>query len=169
MPMLPEEVIKSIEEGQRLRGWIANGYSQVEYLLGDIVTQAFLLESYADIAERLPHKVEKRINLVRSILEIDGPFSEFMDDIEAVIVAFEIHHDLRNLLAHGFCSAYHTPVGDFGLEFRKWHRVNQEDKQLIKTFRLVDLEYHRAQLADVSQRMLELSFRIHDKLGLLGP
>ena len=167
--MLQEEVIQLVEEGQRLRGWIANGYSQVEYLLGDIVTQAFLLENYAHIAERLPHKVENRIRLVRSLLQIDGPLSEFIDDIEAIIADFEVHHDLRNLLAHGFCSAHHTPDGDFGLEFRKWHRFDQEDRQLIKTFKLIDLDYHRAQLTDVSQRMLELSFRIHAKLGLVGP
>jgi hypothetical protein len=27
----------AINEGQRLRGWIANSYAQIEYLLGDLI------------------------------------------------------------------------------------------------------------------------------------
>lgn len=165
----PQEVFVAIEEGQRLRGWIANGYAQIEYLLGDIITNSQTKQEYAALAGRLPHRVEKRVSKVRQILEIEGFFSQYSGEIQWIIEAFESHHQIRNLLAHGFCTAYHTPDGDFGLEFRKWHRDGENDAELRQTFRLADLEYHRVQLTHVSQRTLSLSFAIHNALGLVGP
>ncbi|MEO7550485.1 MAG: hypothetical protein ABIT09_05015 [Croceibacterium sp.] len=141
----------------------------MEYLLGDIITTSHGIGDYSAIRERLPHRVERRIAKVHQILEIDGFFSAHRDEINWVIDAFESHHQTRNLLAHGFCTAYHTPDGDFGLEFRKWHRDGDNDRELIQTFRLIDLEYEKAQLTDLSQRALHLAFRIHDELGLVGP
>jgi hypothetical protein len=165
----PDHVVRSIEEGQRLRGWIANGYAQVEYLLGDIITKAFKMSAYEQLAGRLPHRVEKRISTVRKILGVEGYFLRHKDEIEWILAAFETHHETRNLLAHGFCTAYHTPAGDFGLEFRKWHRDEDRDAEMKRTFRLIDLEYEQTQLVEVSHRALKLSFEIHNQLGLVGP
>ena len=169
MDLSEAQIVDAIEEGQRLRGWIANGYAQIEYLLGDIVTNAFKMPEYEALAMRLPHRVEKRIATVRSILEFEGYFRSHSDEIRWVLDAFEDHHQTRNLLAHGFCTAYHTPEGDFGLEFRKWHRDGDRDAEMKRTFRLVDLEYEREQLKHVSQRALALSFLMHQELGLVGP
>ena len=162
-------VLEAIDKGQFIRGWIANGYAQVEYLLGDIIMKSKAMPEYEGLIDRLPHRVERRIAKVREIVAIDGFFQKFGDEIADIIERFEMHHQTRNLLAHGFCTAYHTPDGDFGLEFRKWHRDGDRDAELKRTFRLVDLEYERAQLLDVSQRALHLSFAIHEKLGLVGP
>lgn len=162
------ELIDLIEEGQRLRGWIANGYAQVEYLLGDMIQRTLDIPEYQIAHERLPHNVNNRIAKVREILGIDGPYSEFNDELEAVIERFSMHHEARNLLAHGFCTAHHTPDGDFGLEFRKWHREDGQDKQLRRTFRIVDLEYERAQLVHVSELAVMVMARLHAKLGLVG-
>lgn len=169
MVVPPAHLIAAIEEGQRLRGWIANGYAQVEYLLGDIITNAYKMPEYQPIAERLPHRIEKRIGAVRKIIEIQGYFTQHAAAIAEIADAFESHHEIRNLLAHGFCTAQHTPDGDFGLEFRKWHRDGNRDAEMIRTFRLVDLEYERAQLKNLSQLALTLSYRIHTELGLVGP
>ncbi len=165
----PDQLIAAIEEGQRLRGWIANGYAQIEYLLGDVIMKAYRMQEYEALAARLPHRIEKRIAAVRQILEVDGYFSKHKPEIELIIDAFEMYHETRNLLAHGFCTAYHTPDGDFGLEFRKWHRDGERDAEMKRTFRLIDLEYERSQLKQVSQRALTLSFEIHNDLGLVGP
>lgn len=169
MALSPEQVVSLIEEGQRLRGWIANGYAQVEYLLGDIITRSHSIPVYAALRDRLPHRVESRIAKVRQILETDGYFTAHGDEINWMIDAFVNRHQTRNLLAHGFCTAYHTPDGDFGLEFRKWHREGNEDRELTRTYRIVELEYERSQLTEVSQRALHLAFRIHNELGLVRP
>ncbi|MES2148073.1 MAG: hypothetical protein V4491_09505 [Pseudomonadota bacterium] len=163
-----EEVIGAIEEGQRLRGWIANGYAQVEYLLGDIIVRSHDMPEYEAMKERLPHRPEKRIAKVKQILEVDGYFAQHRDEVEWVIEAFESQQPTRHLLVHGFCSAHHTPDGDFGLQFRKWHRDGANDAEIQRTYRLIDLEYEKAQFTQVAERALSLARKIHDELGLIG-
>jgi hypothetical protein len=166
----PGWIVESVEEGQRLRGWIANSYAQIEFILGDIIVQSLRLAEYNEVGTALPHGAPDRIKRVRRILEFEGVFSEFRDELAKILADFEDHHEVRNLLAHGLCTVYHTSDNDFGLEFRKWHRVpDRQDAQLIKTFRLVDLEYHKSSLVELSQRALELHYRIHDRLGLIEP
>ncbi|MCA0903748.1 hypothetical protein [Qipengyuania aquimaris] len=168
MAVPPLEVQTAIEHGQNARGWILNGYAQVEYLLGDIIVKANEMVEYAAVQGRLPHRVEKRIAKVRELLVLEGYFSQHSEEIEWIIGAFEQSQETRHLLAHGFCSAYHTPDGDFGLEFRKWHRDGDADSEMIKMFRLVDLDYERDQFTHVAQRAVTLVSLIHHDLGLVG-
>lgn len=168
MALTEAELIELIEEGQRLRGWIANGYAQVEYLLGDLIQRSLEMPEYQATHERLPHNVNNRIAKVREILEIEGPYIEFSDELEAIIERFSVHHEARNLLAHGFCTAHHTANGDFGLEFRKLHREDGQDKQMRRTFRLANLQNERDQLVHVSELAMMVMARVHAKLRLLS-
>ena len=157
-----------IEEGQRLRGWIANAYAQIEFFLGDVIVRSLVLPEYQDIGEVLPHGSPDRIKRVRRIMERDGFFSDYRDELSAVVDEFENHHETRNLLAHGFCEFLYTDDGDCGFQFRKWHRVpDRQDAILMKTFRLIDLEYEKTIIVELSQRALHLFFAIHDRLGLI--
>lgn len=169
MVLPPQHVQNATEEAQRLRGWIANGYAQIEYLLGDIIMKSLNIPEYAALVGSLPHQPTKRIGRVKQIIAIEGFFTKFRPEIEWIIDSFEAHHEARNLLAHGFCTIYHTPDADVGFEFRKWHR-NEEgaDCEQVKLFRIVDLEYEKAQLIHASERALLLSNAIHDDLGLIG-
>jgi hypothetical protein len=167
MALPPEEIIAQVEEGQRLRGWITNGYAQVEYLLGDVIVRSHHMDEYEALKERLPHRPERRVAKVKQILEVDGYFSKHRHELEWIIGAFEYHQQTRHLLVHGFCSAYHTPSGDFGLQFRKWHRDANNDTEINKIFRLIDLEYEKAQFTHVAQRALSLAREIHQDLGLI--
>lgn len=162
-----QEIKNRTDEGQRLRGWITNAYAQIEYILGDIIVRSLDMDEYKGIGEVLPHGAPDRIKRVRRILEVQGPYSDYKAELGIVLTDFERHHENRNLLAHGFCTVYHTPEDDFGLEFRKWHRVpGRQDAELIRTFRLKDLEYHEAQLVHLSQNALELLSRIHQHLDV---
>ena len=168
MAQPPEHVRTAIEEAQRLRGWVANGYAQVEYLLGDIIVKALEMPEYGELPKRLPHGAPKRIKRVNKILEVEGFFSKFEDQLKWILEAFEAHHETRNLLAHGFCTIHHTPEEEVGFEFRKWHRdAEHGDVEIVKTFLLINLEYEKTQLIEVSSRSLELSRQIHQELGLV--
>lgn len=159
----------TIEEAQRLRGWIANAYAQIEFFLGDIIVRSLKLAEYENVGQVLPHGSPDRIKRVRRILEFDGVFSEFRVELSAIMDEFESHHETRNLLAHGFCEFLFTPTGDCGLQFRKWHRVpDRQDALLMRTFRLVDLENEKAIVVELSQRALGLFYQIHHRLGLVG-
>ncbi len=74
MALPPENVMNAVDDGQRLKGWIANGYAQVEYLFGEIIARSNDMPEYEAIKERLPHRPEKRIAKIRQILEIEGFF-----------------------------------------------------------------------------------------------
>jgi len=43
---VPALIEQRVEEGQRLRGWIANGYAQIEYFLGDIIVRSLQMPEY---------------------------------------------------------------------------------------------------------------------------
>ncbi len=166
MALPPEHIQAATEEAQRLRGWIANGYAQVEYLLGDIIIKAFELPEYAELVVRLPHKITNRIDLIEKILATDGFFTPFADEIRWIIEAFILRHETRNILAHGFCTILYTPNEGVGFEFRKWHRDEEQgDVEIIRVYQLVHLEYEKAQLIDVSHRALNLCYEIHHALG----
>jgi hypothetical protein len=158
-----------IEEGQRLRGWIANAYAQIEYFLGDLIVRSLGIEAYAGVGGTLPHGSPERIRRVWRILEQDGVFSEFRDEISGIVDEFERHHENRNLLAHGFCDFQFTADNDCGFQFSEWRRDDRrQDARLQKTFRLVDLKYEQAIIVQLSQRAVALFFRIFERLSLVG-
>lgn len=168
MELPHEDVRAAVDEGQRLRGWITNGYAQMEYLFGEIIVRANEMSEYFALVERLPHRPEKRIDKIREILSVNGFFSQHRQEIEWLIEAFEHHQPTRHLLVHGFCTAYHTPDGDFGLEFRKWHRDGANDTEIKRVYRLINLEYEREQFTYAAQRAIGLVKAVHEQLGLIG-
>lgn len=159
-----------IEEGTLHRGWIANSYAQIEFLLGDLIVRCREFPQYAVHTETVSHSAAKRVAKVRRMLEIDGPLMQFAGDLNDVLDGFEQNQDLRNLLAHGFCTFLHTPSGDAGFLFRKFDRppadAGDNDHMLTEQlFRLINLEYHRAQLVAQAQHALHVCGAIHETMG----
>lgn len=164
------EIVAIIEEATHHRGWISNSYAQVEFLLGDLIMRCRQFPEYAAQTATFTHSSPKRVAKVRAMLAIDGPLTAHHGEISEVLDAFEANHEIRNLLAHGFCEFHFTPTGDAGLVFRKFERGNVQEGQepdilVQRTFRLVDMEYHRVQLVAQSQRALEVFAKVHYDLG----
>lgn len=169
--MLISEAFKAdIQEGQRFRGWIANAYAQIEFLLGDLIVRCREFPEYdTDTKKKLTHSAAKRVRLVRSILEKPGPLSPFAAELISIVDRFEERHETRNLLAHGFCTYLHTSSGDAAFEFKKWHRQDdRNDTKLIRTFRLSDLKSERENFVSLSQEALQLFKRMHQHFGWKG-
>jgi hypothetical protein len=165
----PDHVIDAVEEGFRLRGRISNGYAQIEYLLGDIIMKAYDMPEYNHLKARLPNQTGRLIDIVNKILVIKGFFSQYKDDINFIIGGLEFSKQVRDLLAHGYCSIIHDKKGVIVFQFRKWHRdENGNDTEIIRDFQMIDLEYQKAQIVRVSSRALDLSHSIHKALGLVG-
>ena len=163
----PDHVSDAIEEAFRLRGWISNGYAQIEHLLGDIILKAFKMPEYEQLKTRLPNQLVDRKKIISSILEVDGFFSDYKEEIQFIMGGLEFSHDDRNILAHGFCTVLHNADEQVWFQFRKWHRDDGKDTELIKNYQMVNLEYQKTQIVHVSQRALNLSLEIHTKLGLV--
>lgn len=164
------EIIAAIEEATHHRGWISNSYAQVEFLLGDLIIRSREFPEYAKQTATFTHSSIKRVTKVRLMLDIDGPLTPHKASILAILDAFETNHDIRNLLAHGFCEFHFTSTGDAGLVFRKFERQKTEDKEeadslIVRTFRPIDMQYHREQLVALAQQALETFAKIHFDFG----
>ena len=168
--MKQEEMIAIINEGTALRGWIANSFAQVEFLLGDLIVRCREFPEYADFTQTISHSAAKRIGKVRSMLNIGGRLAPYAEDLTAMLDTFEGNQGIRNLLAHGFCTFLHTPHDDAGLYFQKFERGDGEAGQVTdvldhKTFRLIDLRYHKAQMAKQTDDAIILFAKIHADFG----
>ncbi|HKY82296.1 hypothetical protein [Novosphingobium sp.] len=164
------EIHAIIEEAMRLRGWIANSYAQIEFLLGDLIGRCREFPEYAPHAQTVTHSATRRIKKVRAMLALGGPLEPFAADLGSLMDAFEQNDEIRNLMAHGFCTFHYTPTGDAGLMFRKFDRdaanVADDDFALIqRTFRLIDLQYHREQFVAQADEALRLFGAIHYAFG----
>ena len=155
--------IVELEEGQRLRGWIANSYAQIEFLLGDLILRCREFPEYANCPPALPHGAPDRVKRVRQIIALGGPLSLFANDLTGMIERFENGHETRNLLAHGFCEYLYTADGDTGLQFQKWHRMpDRQDARLIRCFRIADLQTEKESFSMLADEVLGLYWRMQD-------
>lgn len=164
------EIQAIIAAGTEHRGWIANSFAQIEFLLGDLIVRCRAFPEYDLHTQTVSHSAAKRVTKVRSILAIEGPLSPFSETLEPLLAAFSANQEVRNLLAHGYCEFHHTPAGDAGFYFRKFDRAKAEETgndaaMLEKTFRLVDLEYHRVQMIALSENAMGLISNLHVAMG----
>jgi hypothetical protein len=156
----------NIDEGQRLRGWIANAYSQIEFLLDDLIVRCRLFPEYElETKKKLTNSAPERVRRVRNMLQMDGRLSPFTIELTSIIDRFEERRDTRNLLAHGLCSYLYTPAGDAVLEFKKWHRQDGRDDVFKQCFRLPDLASERDSLVALSDEAMRLFMRMHEYAG----
>jgi hypothetical protein len=122
-----ESFKKDIEEGQRLRGWIANAYAQIEFLLGDLLLRCREFPEYAAETASFTHSAPKRVRQVRKMLEKEGRLTSFAAELTSIIDRFEERHETRNLLAHGFCEYLVTPTGDAALHVSSSDCISTSD------------------------------------------
>ena len=168
-----EGIIALIEESTHHRGWISNSYAQVEFLLGDLIWRCRAFPEYSEQTKTISHSATKRVKKVRAMLEIEGPLTASAQKLGSVLDAFELNHDLRNLLAHGFCEFQPMPAGDPKFAFRKFERgkpeLGEDDAQLVQRFfRIIDLRYHKEQLVAEASHAVLVFGELHHRLGWAG-
>jgi len=159
---IKESYKADIEEGQRLRGWIANAYAQIEFLLGDLILRCRAFPEYEAETATFTHSVDKRVGKVRRMLQKAGRLEPFAAELTSIVDRFEERREIRNLLVHGFCTYLCTPSGDAALQFQKWHRQpDRDDARLRKCFRLCDLAAEEDSLVALSGEASRLFQRMH--------
>lgn len=167
---MPEtEMLAQIEDMTRLRGWIANSYAQIEYLLGDLIIRARSWPEYEAQTATFTHKATKRVSKVRAMAALDGPLSEFADALIAILDRFDRGHDTRNLLAHGFCEFHRARNGETGMQFQRFDRQpNRDDALVIRLFRPADLESEKIEFTNLAHEAVDLFITIHRHFGWVG-
>jgi hypothetical protein len=170
IPSVSPKILANIEEGQNLRGWIANSYAQIEFVLGDLILRCRAFPEYTEeAASRFSDGAADLVKKIRRMLNKSGPLSPYAADLISIIERFEKGHETRNLLAHGFCEYIYTPTGDAGFRFQKWHRQPDRDNaRLIRQFRLSDLRAEKDAFVNLSQDAMALFIRIHADFGWIA-
>lgn len=174
-PEVPDAVKAEIDEGQRLRGWIANSYAQIEYLLGDLIFRCRAFSEYNLHTKTMPHDANSRVKKIRAILRACGPLDLFAESLTIILDRFEQGHETRNLLVHGFCTYLRTPSGDTALQFEKWHRQpsqddvsRRDDVRLKRQFRLSTMRNEMDSFVELADDAVRLIREIHQHFGWTG-
>lgn len=101
-------------------GWCLNSYGQIEYLIGDLVWQAWQLEPYRHLAAQMPMAFEKRIRHLDRLFEVDGPLSPYETDLKLLIDRLRALGQPRHMFAHGHCTFVTGPDGAPAMIFRRF-------------------------------------------------
>lgn len=158
-----------MEEGTRLRGWISNSYANIEFLLGDFIHRCRLLDAYRDAAKGFSHSAPQRVAAVRGIIARPGPLDPFVASIARMLDRFIENHELRNLLAHGYCQFIATPNGEVGFRHMLFIRDRsgggRDDLLWTLDVSLSEMRAHADRLTGLAEDGHKLFWLIHHTLG----
>ena len=98
---LSPEASKLMQQIFDARGATLIAFAQVEWYLAKIILEAAKYDQYQGIDLSFTQDAEKRAQRVKSLLNVDGPFSPYADKLKKAIDDVLKHEGLRNFAAHG--------------------------------------------------------------------
>lgn len=168
-----DDIIATIEECQRLRGWLVNSFAQVEFLLGDLPCRAWELPEYVHMRGPVSIVAKNRLAQTRSLLEAPGPLAAYATRLLPVLDRFERNDRARNFLAHGFCSFDVVPrTGEMAMRFRCYVPRKGGEPELLELYMLPnELAAAREQWVGIAEQVIEACHEIYLRFGLeaVGP
>lgn len=152
-----QQIQEIIEKSTSHRGWIANSFAQIEFLLGDLIVRCREFPAYEKFTRNVSHSASERVKKLRSMIDCPGPLDLFAPELREILDTFADKQGVRNLLAHGYCEVEFTNVNDVWFVFRKFDRDKAANDALIfQRFTLADLDQHRADLHQLAQKTVTL-------------
>jgi hypothetical protein len=104
-----------VDEALYLRGRIVASYSQVEFLLADLITK---------LEDRFAYRIESRIKGVRKIAEMPG-YEAYRRDLHMLSDQLLFYDELRHFMAHGFMRMDVDKAGNHRFEFLRYVREGE--------------------------------------------
>lgn len=83
------------------RGATILAFAQVEWFLARIILEAETFDEYAGVDRSFSQDAEKRAGVVKKLMNVQGPFSSYADELRKAIDNVMKYAELRNLSAHG--------------------------------------------------------------------
>lgn len=126
MPYVPAEMSDEDPRAELISsmiedlGWCLNSYGQVEYLIGDLIWQAWHLPAYQGLSAQVPMALEKRIRHLEKIFDVEGPLSPHAHDLRLLVERLRQLSQPRNMFAHGHCTFVFTKDGEAAMNFRRF-------------------------------------------------
>jgi hypothetical protein len=160
-----------IDQMMNQRAWIMNGYSQLEFLLADLIVKARRFDEYADLNKlQLPFGIDNRIDRVRQLLAF-GPFHSFIDEVSPLMDRLLELEDTRHFFTHGFVQVHITKNGkELGLFFRRYTQPKKGDNgregYVEMMVRPKEMAAAEARWKEFSQAAVQVFARLYIQLGL---
>ena len=103
------------------RGATILAFAQVEWFLAKIILEAKNFEQYAAVDLSFTQDAEKRAGKIKELLDLQGPFSPYADDLRKTIDKVMEFVTLRNFAAHALIAR--PDPGDFSLSSKLHFRM----------------------------------------------
>jgi hypothetical protein len=98
---LSAEAAAYVEKLLDARGATILAFAQVEWFLAKIILEAKAYDQYCAVDLSFSQDAEKRATTVKKLLNVQGPFSPYADDLRRTINKVMEYVELRNFAAHG--------------------------------------------------------------------
>jgi hypothetical protein len=130
------------------RGATLLAFAQVEWYLAKLILEAKAFDQYKDLDLSFTQDAEKRADRLKEVLNVEGPFSPYADELRTAIDEVMKAVELRTFAAHGLI--VRLDPDDFSLSsklhlrmFRMYKGGKLEDLTLERTMK----EYSEEQRA----------------------
>jgi hypothetical protein len=130
------------------RGATLLAFAEVEWYLAKLILEARAIEQYKDLELSFTQDAEKRADRLKEVLNVEGPFSPYADELRKTVDEVMKAIELRTFAAHGLI--VRVDPDDFSLSsklhlrmFRMYKGGKLEDLTLKRTLQ----EYSEEQRA----------------------
>jgi hypothetical protein len=133
------------------RGATILAFAQVEWFLARIILEAKEFDQYAGVDLSFSQDAEKRATVVKKLLNVDGPFSPYADDLRKAIDNVMKYGELRNFSAHGLI--VRPDPGDTSLSSKLYFRMYRmlKGEKLDAVHREFTLKEYTDEQADLTK------------------
>lgn len=132
------------------RGQFIHRHSGIEFAVSELLTRARLLEQYSTI-KALPFHWDKRVKMLRSVLEMDGPLRDFSSRLFDPVSQLCELEQYRHLMVHGILAVGLPLTLDKVVRFKMfgWPQRGQ--------LGLISLDITMKELVSLAQRVAPLA------------
>ena len=106
------------KEGHAFRGMLIDHFAHLERSLGPVLVLASTLPAYASAVKKPAHLLGQKIEQLRRIAGMEGPFQKGADGLLASLEALRRHEEFRHFMAHATLEIMQGEDGDLIYLFR---------------------------------------------------
>jgi hypothetical protein len=100
-PVLSPEASAFMDKLLDSRGAILSSFAQVEWFLAKLIVEAGKFKEYAELDLSFSQDAERRADRLRKVLDTEGPFSPYANDLLNCLDIVIKYVGLRTMAAHG--------------------------------------------------------------------
>jgi len=157
-----------VGEAFQLRGMLLGSYAHIEFMLADICLRAWEMPAYAHLAKQFPYSVETRIAEARAIFTSEGPFRQYANEAESLLVDLLQYQEIRHFMAHGLMTIKFTDTAVSEIEFRLFRPTKSGPEIGFIHWSFEGMRETAQQIAEYGSQWTRFLYRVHMEQGFAG-